>query len=78
MKDIIWTIIIIWVVYKVVDIFRGTTVKKTSSYTNYTSQTNHQYQKPEGSVTVEQNTKQGKNPKANATDGEYIDFEELK
>lgn len=78
MRDIIWTIIIIWVVYKIVDIFRSTSVKKMSSFTRHTSQNSDQYQKPEGSVTVEKNDPKGKNPKANSTDGEYIDYEEIK
>lgn len=81
MRDVIWTIIIIWVVYKLVDLFRGTSVKKTFVYNKYeyhnTSQ-NHTT-KPEGSVTVESKTStQNKQPKANASDGEYVDFEEIK
>jgi hypothetical protein len=76
MKDIIWTIIILWVVYKIVDIFRNTSVKKSSSYTSFDSRNGQQ--KPEGSVTVEKNDKNGKTPKINSTDGEYIDYEEIK
>jgi hypothetical protein len=76
MKDIIWTLIILWVVYKIVDIFRSTTVKKSTSYSNYNARSTQQ--KPEGSVTVEKNDKHGKTPKSNSTDGEYVDFEEIK
>lgn len=78
MRDVIWTIIIIWVVYKLVDIFRSTTVKKTFVYNKYESHHHASNKRPEGSVTVEQNTKPGKSPKANASDGEYVDFEEIK
>ena len=76
MKDILWTIIIIWVVYKIVDIFRSTTVKKSSSHSNYDARGPEH--KPEGSITVEKNHTHGKTPKANSTDGEYVDFEEIK
>ena len=77
MRDLVWTIIIIWVVYKVIDIFRGMSVKKTVIYSNSYSQTSSK--KDEGSVTVESPINpNNKTPKANATDGEYVDFEEIK
>jgi hypothetical protein len=78
MRDLIWTIIIIWVVYKIVDIFRSTSVKKTFVFNKNENHYHSTQQKQEGSVTVEKNSKQGKTPKANSSDGEYIDFEEFK
>ena len=78
MRDVIWTIIIIWVVYKIVGMFRGASVKKTVIYNKYETRNHSQSTKPEGSVTVEQNTKHDKSPKVNSTDGDYIDFEEIK
>ncbi len=79
MRDVIWTIIIIWVVYKIVGMFRGVSpVKKTFVYNKYETHEHTTQQKPEGSVTVEKNTQNGKSPKANSTDGDYIDFEEIK
>ncbi len=78
MRDVIWTIIIIWVVYKLVDIFRSSSVKKTFVYNKYETHNHNTQQKPEGSVTVEKNSKHGKTPKANSTDGEYVDYEEIK
>ena len=78
MRDVIWTIIIIWVVYKIVDIFRGVSVKKTVIFNKYETQSHERSTKPERSITVETDAKENKSPKANATDGEYIDFEEIK
>jgi hypothetical protein len=82
MRDLIWTIIIIWVIYKVIDLFRGITVKKTFVYNKYeshNSSSQSEYKKPEGNVTVESNANQHKKtPNPNTIDGEYIDFEEIK
>jgi hypothetical protein len=81
MRDVIWTIIIIWVVYKLVDLFRGTSVKKTFVYNKYEyhNASQNKSSKPEGSVTVESKTStQNKQAKANTSDGEYVDFEEIK
>jgi len=78
MRDVIWTIIIIWVVYKIVGMFRGASVKKTVIYNKYETHNHTTQQKPEGSVTVESEPKQKHSPKANSAGGEYIDFEEIK
>ncbi len=80
MRDVIWTIIIIWVVYKLIDLFRGASVKKTFVYNKYEYHNSQQTQKQEGSVTVDSNSSAGKQkqPKANPNDGEYVDFEEIK
>jgi hypothetical protein len=78
MRDVIWTIIIIWVVYKIIGIFRSSSAKKTVIFNKYETHNHTTQQKPEGSVTVEKNAKDDKSPKANSTDGEYVDFEEIK
>lgn len=83
MRDIIWTIIVIWVVFRLIEAFRSMSAKKSTSYQNSQSyKTNsHSYQnKPEGSVTVDApgESQNGKKPKEMPTDGEYIDFEEIK
>ncbi|MDZ4666222.1 MAG: DUF4834 family protein [Bacteroidota bacterium] len=80
MRDVIWTIIIIWVIYKIVGMFRSVSaVKKTFVYNKHETHNHTQSTKPEGSVTVESQEKhQGKTPKANSNGGEYVDFEEIK
>lgn len=71
MRDIIWTIIILWVVWRVIDAFRtfGSAAKKTqassSNYQNTTSnETNFQSSPKKGEL----------KPDA----GEYVDYEEVK
>lgn len=80
MRDLIWTVIIIWVVIKIFNLFKSVSVKKTVIYNNYQYQGNTaESKKPEGSVTVEANAKQNtKSPKPNLNDGEYVDYEEIK
>ena len=78
MRDFIWTVIIIWVVFKIFNLIKGVTVKKTVIFNNYQGQ-NSTSKKPEGSVTVEANSKQtSKSPKQDLNDGEYVDYEEIK
>ncbi|PBQ33158.1 hypothetical protein CNR22_15700 [Sphingobacteriaceae bacterium] len=77
MKDIIWTLIIIWLIYKVVAIFRSATTKRV--FTNNTEQ-NYTTQQ---SAPIHTTSRPDKDVKAAIkkhlnNDGEYIDFEELK
>ncbi len=82
MKDIIWTVIILWIVWKIYDAFKSVTKPKTQTNSNsyYSNQnSNHQsYQtKKEGEVKVDINsTKQKAHFKPD--DGEYVDYEEIK
>ncbi len=74
MKDIIWTLIIIWLIYKVVDVFR------------ISSRKIQEEQKASGDLHF--STKENKNPKDKDiksavqkhlnNEGEYVDFEEVK
>jgi hypothetical protein len=77
MRDLIWTIIIIWAVFKIISFFKSTAVKKTFVYQKHEY---HQHQqKPEGSVTVDNTNSSGrKSPKRSYGDDEYVDFEEIK
>jgi len=47
-------------------------------YNKYETHNHNQSTRPEGIVTVESDPKLNKSPKANSTDGDYIDFEEIK
>lgn len=78
MRDLIWTVIIIWVVFKVFNLFKSVTVKKTVIVNNSSDQRDS-YNKSEGSVSVDvTNAYVGKSPKHNPSDGEYVDYEEIK
>ncbi|MES2761908.1 MAG: hypothetical protein V4677_06865 [Bacteroidota bacterium] len=72
MRDIIWTIIIVWVVWKIYDAFKS--MSKTKSQTD-TFNGNRSYQK-EGEVKIDKTVdlKSHFNP----NDGEYVDYEEVK
>lgn len=76
MRDVIWTLIIIWLIYKLIDVFKAITVKK--SYVN-SQPTGHQQQS-----TAHSPGNHSKQDIQNAIkkhlnkEGEYVDFEEIK
>ena len=69
MRDIIWTIIAIWIVYKVYETIKSATTSKASSSFNQ-NQTNKN-----GKVTVQTNI--DNQSKYNVKDAEYVDYEEV-
>ena len=76
MRDVIWTIIILWVVWKIYDAFK--LVAKTSqnqSGKSYKGE-NSSNKTKEGEVKVD---KMGENQKTHfkPSDGEYIDYEDV-
>ncbi len=76
-RDVIWTVIILWVVWKIYDAFKNVSKARTQtqSHEGYSSQHNSNRQK-EGEVRVDVNSK----PKTHFKpgDGEYVDYEEIK
>ncbi|MES2515740.1 MAG: hypothetical protein V4580_16425 [Bacteroidota bacterium] len=72
MRDIIWTIIIVWVVWKIYDAFKSVSKSKTQTQA---FNGNHSYRK-EGEVKIDKNV----NVKSHFSpaDGEYVDYEEVK
>ena len=71
-RDIVWTFIVIWLVWKIYDAFKSVSKSKTQSQRHNGNQS---YQK-EGEVKIDKNV----NPKShfNPNDGEYVDYEEVK
>lgn len=71
MRDIIWTIIVIWIVWKIYDAFKSISKNKNQEFSR-----NYDYQTKEGEVRIEKNsnTKSHFNP----SDAEFIDYEEIK
>ncbi|MBI3520069.1 MAG: DUF4834 family protein [Bacteroidetes bacterium] len=69
MRDIIWTVIMIWVVWKVYDTF------KSMSKTKPQRANQSRYHQQEGEVKIDRNV----NLKShfNPDDGEYVDYEEV-
>ncbi len=73
MRDLVWTLIIIWLIYKLIAMFKGVTPKKNFAFnsTNSTkSQTTH-------SANADKDIKSAVK-KSTDKEGEYIDFEEVK
>ena len=70
MRDLVWTLIIIWLIYKLVDFFKSNPVKQ--NYTNsqsgsYAAKTSPLKKDIKGAVQNHVNK-----------EGEYVDFEEIK
>jgi len=81
MRDVVWTIIIIWVIYKLIDIFRSSGSKKTYAYEQNSNQNSSQNSQAE--YTKKPNRHSGGDiksaiHKSAEKEGEYVDFEELK
>jgi len=75
MRDVIWTLIIIWVIYKIIDVFKNTKQKSFSNNQSFNS-----YKTPQSENANNYSTK--KEPKVNVKknidkEGDYIDFEEI-
>lgn len=73
MRDVIWTLIVIWLIYKLVDIFRGSTKK---SFVN-NSTTQSQQTESKTTFTSKKDPKEVIQKSADK-EGDYIDFEEIK
>jgi hypothetical protein len=79
MKDIFWTIIVIWLIYKLVDIFRSAGTKKKYAYQqneNYTNTTSNA-QSQQSATFTKKDVKSALQKRADK-EGEYVDFEEIK
>lgn len=68
MRDIIWTLILIWLVYKIVGIFRGIGARNNTTYQTQREQSsNHSADEIKSALKKHANN-----------EGEYIDYEEIK
>lgn len=72
MRDVIWTIIVLWVVWKIYD-----AIKKISTSQTKTSNNTYQYKK-EGEVKIDNLNINNKKSNFHSTDAEYVDYEEIK
>ena len=67
MRDVIWTIIIVWLVYRLVDFFRAAGRKETVSNSE-----------PQRENAANQEQIRSAVKKSADREGDYIDFEEIK
>lgn len=72
MRDIIWTVILIWVVWKVYDAFKNVSRNKTQTHHQ-----NNNYNRREGEVKIDNSGSKTKTH-FKSDDGEFIDYEEVK
>lgn len=73
MRDIIWTVIIIWVIWRIIETFR--TVSNTSRKAQQNSGPAQNYNQTHNQNSHSAQTKKGE-LKSDA--GEYVDYEEIK
>lgn len=75
MRDLIWTVIILWVVWKIIDAFKNVSKARTQTQ-DFNSTRENAYRQKEGEVRVDINAR----PKTHFKpgDGEYVDYEEIK
>lgn len=69
MRDIIWTIIVIWLIYKLIDVFKAISVKKAPVRSHAQPAQPLHHSKKDLQKAMRNHLDK---------DGEYVDFEELK
>lgn len=72
MRDIIWTVIVLWLAWKIVDAIKSVSQKKTQAQAS-----NSQNNRREGEVKINNIGAQQKSH-FKPEDGEYVDYEEIK
>jgi hypothetical protein len=73
MRDVFWTIIVIWLIYQLVNIFKGAGQKKKYVYNNSQAGTDKSSTQP----SIKKDVKSAIKKHADK-EGEYIDYEEIK
>lgn len=76
MRDVIWTVIVLWVVWKIYDAFKHVTKTSENQSGKFYKSQGSSNRAREGEVKVD---KMGENLKSHfkPTDGEYIDYEDV-
>lgn len=85
MRDIIWTVILVWLVWKIYEAFKGISKMQTQRVNNQQTRqgnntsyyNNQQSQRKEGEVKLD-STQSAHKPHFKPGDGEYVDYEEIK
>ncbi len=73
MRDIIWTIVVIWLVYKLADMFKLIGAKKAPIQNQQHNNNQTANQKPHSERDIKSAIQKHLNK-----EGEYVDFEEVK
>jgi hypothetical protein len=72
MRDIIWTLIVVWLIYKIVNIFRINSTKNAYSQNKQANPSSNNHK-----ATEDKDIKEAIRKHVNK-EGEYVDFEEIK
>lgn len=73
MRDLIWTLIVIWLVYRVVNVFKNTVTKGKQFTSSENSSSNTYTHTTTNKKDVDYAIKKGVNK-----EGEYVDYEEIR
>lgn len=73
MRDVVWTLIVIWLIYRLVDMFKKKPTQE-QNHQNSNTQFNTNSEKPS---TVEEKIKNALHKQIDK-EGEYVDYEEVK
>ena len=68
MRDVFWTIVVVWLIYKIYNGIKGSRTYVFQKHEHY-----HETPKEEGKITIEKT-----NAKKNSKDDEFTDYEEVK
>lgn len=77
MRDIIWTLIIVWLIYRLVDIFKSSTTKRAYTHTGAQTGGHQQNTSSHTAPRPDKDIKKAIRKHLN-NEGEYVDFEEIK
>ncbi len=77
LRDVIWTIIIVWLIYKLVDIFKGSSKKSYAGNNSNTQNEQGQTYNSNTNYSAKKDTKEAIQKSADK-EGDYVDFEEIK
>lgn len=77
MRDLIWTIIILWLVWRLYESFKTINKASVNKQGFYNPNQQQRRQQKEGEVKIDKNAPKQKTY-IKPEDGEYVDFEEVK
>ena len=76
MQEFFYTVLAIWVIWKLFSVFSSSSSRKETSRQYYQTNHHHYHQKQEGDVTIQKYNPQEK--RKPDSDTEYTDYEEIK
>ncbi|MCE3225679.1 MAG: hypothetical protein K0S32_230 [Bacteroidetes bacterium] len=78
LRDIFWTVIIVWLIYKIVDIFKSAGQKKKYAYGQQDSTSYNNQNNTDQSASYSKKDVKSAVQKRADKEGEYVDFEDVK